>query len=287
MNIGIIIDSTHKNLESTYFCKCAKEMGVKLVFFNTAEEINEDELQSKAKLCNIIYNDSGTILSLELAKTLEEMGAYVVEPSKVAYYVEEKWMTHLKLEKHNIPMPKTILLPADLRAVKSELVKFNQWPVILKRVYGERGDFVRKADNLNQAIKEYKDLAYLGKDIYPVLAQEFVLSDSYRVTMIDGKIVQTAIKRRHHGWKATGCHDVRFSHFHIPPSLANLSHKIAKICGIEILGIDYAKTDKGWLLIEVNSDPSLKFFNTEHKEMVEKSLHGLCHLAYKHQNKLK
>jgi len=181
---------------------------------------------------------------------------------------------YVNFGKHNIPMPKTVLLPVELKAAKQELIKFNQWPVVLKRIFGERGEFVYKASNADEAIKLMKRIWNKGNQRYPILAQEFILSNSYRVTMIDGKIVQTAVKPRH-GWKATGCEDMRFNRFKISPKLAKLCHQIAKISGITILGIDFIKKGEEWLMLEVNAEPSFKFYDSEHKLMIKKVLQCL------------
>ena len=96
----------------------------------------------------------------------------------------------------------------------------------------------------------------------PILAQEFIHSPSYRVTVIGNKIVQTAIKENH-GWKATGVYGKKFKKFKVDPSLEKITKKIIKFSGIKIFGIDLLKKGNSWEVIEINSEPGFDFFKNE------------------------
>src|SRR3989344_707230 len=133
-------------------------------------------------------------MGLEMLKTFEELGKKTVDSSNVYYYSEDKWMFYLKCKKDKIPTPETILLSNNARSIKKELKEFNQWPVILKRIEGEQGEFVQKADNVKEAIEVIEELWKKGNQHLPIIAQELVKSHTYRVTVIGSKIVQTALK---------------------------------------------------------------------------------------------
>jgi RimK family alpha-L-glutamate ligase len=217
----------------------------------------------------VIFNDTGEEIAYELVKTLEQLGKKVVEKSIVTYYPEDKWIFSLMCKKNKIPTPKTILLPTDLKSAEKELNDFNKWPVVLKRVYGNRGEFVERAKNIKEAMKIINHFWEKGNERLPIIAQEFVPSDSYRVTIIGNEIVQTALKKRH-GWKATGCSTERFHKFKVEPELEKIAKRLVKISGIKICGIDFAKKDGKWLVIEINAEPSLKMFDCEHEKLIEK-----------------
>ena len=80
-------------------------------------------------------------------------------------------------------------------SIKKELEGFNHFPVVIKRIQGFHGDFVDKGDNTDEAIAVIKRFWEKGDDHFPILAQEFIDSPSYRVVTIDGEVVQTAIKK--------------------------------------------------------------------------------------------
>lgn len=268
--IGLIFDNKI-GYEEKRFLKAGKKLGIELVLFNLIDEIKEDEIKEKAKKCDIIYDDCGDPISNELVKTLEIFGKKVVEKGKVAYYIDDKWIFYLNCLKHKIPTPETILLPVNLDSAKKELKNFGHWPVVLKRVYGTWGEFVEKADNINEAMKIIKDFWKKGKDRLPIIAQEYVPSDSYRVTAIGNKIVQTSHKKRH-GWKATGVYKNTLRKFKLDNELKNIVNKLIKVCKIGVCGFDFAKKKGKWLAIEANSEPGLDAVARERDKMIEKVL---------------
>lgn len=276
--IGFIYNTQKQGIEEKKFFKVANRMNIELIPFNLADKLNEEEIEEKAKKCKIIFNDTGDYMTEELTKTLEVLKKKVVENSKVFSFIEDKWIFFLECKKHKIPTPETILLSTNIESAKKELKDFAKWPVVLKRVYGCRGEFVDKAENLNEAVKIVKKFWEKGSERLPIIAQEYIDSDSFRVTTIDNEIVQTARKKRH-GWKATGCYAERFYKFKVDDELKKMIDKIIKISKIKICGIDLAKKDGKWLVIEANAEPSLKLFDCEHEKLIEKILTLLLKLT--------
>jgi glutathione synthase/RimK-type ligase-like ATP-grasp enzyme len=240
----------------------------------------DDELKEEIKKCDIIYNSSGDDFVIETEKTVEELGKKIIEHSKSFYYVEDKWMFYLKCKEHKIPTPRTILLAQDIVYAKNDLKKFNQWPVIIKKVNGCMGEFVEKAENMKEVNKIIKKLWRKNNDRDPLIAQEFIKSPSYRVTLIGGKIVQTAIKENT-GWKATGVYAKKMKKFPIDEKIKKIINKMTKFIDLQICGMDFLKKDGEWIALEVNSAPGLDFFESERKEMVEKLIELLAKLAKK------
>jgi len=271
VKIGFITNNRLVEDEDKRFFRVAKKTGVELVVFNAAKEINLEEMKEKAATCDIILNDEADYISRELAKTLEFLGKKIIEPSITYHYTEDKWLFYLKCLKNKISVPETILLSTDLVSIKQELNKFNRFPVVIKRVQGFGGEFVDRAEDADKAIAIIKRFWKKGEDRFPVLAQEFIESDSYRVTMIDGEVVQTAVKKNTR-WKATGTSAMRFWKFKIGEELKTTIDKVVKITGIAICGIDLAKKDGQWVVIEANAEPSFKFFDCEYDLMIEKVL---------------
>ena len=233
VTIGYIFDTLKPDKEEDLFIKLAKKKGINLVMFNVRDEISEEEIEEKAKECDIIFNNTAGYMGLEMLKTFEELGKKTVDSSNVYYYSEDKWMFYLKCKKDKIPTPETILLSNNARSIKKELKEFNQWPVILKRIEGEQGEFVQKADNVKEAIEVIEELWKKGNQHLPIIAQELVKSHTYRVTVIGSKIVQTALKDGH-GWKATAVYANKVDKFEVDKELEKLVEKIIKMVKINI-----------------------------------------------------
>lgn len=269
--IGVIYDGAFGN-EEKEFLKQAKKRKIELVFFNAGKEIKDEEIEQKAKECGIILNNSAQEFAIELVKTFEELGKKVVDSSESYYYTEDKWLFFLKCMKNKIPVPKTNLLSQNLNLIKKELQEFNCWPVILKRIEGCCGEFVDKAENYKEAIEIIKKFRKKGGRELAIIAQEMIKSRSYRVLVIDGKIVQTVVKKNKAGWKSTGVYEKKFQKFKVDNELSEIIKKLTKVTKLIIYGIDFLKKEEKWIVLEVNCDPGLDFFKSEKGEIVGKVL---------------
>ena len=138
-----------------------------------------------------------------------------------------------------------------MNLAKKNLKNFNHWPVVLKRVWGTRGEYVEKAENLEEAEQVIKKFWEKGNEKMPVIAQEMIHSPSYRVTTVGNEVIQTALKKNK-GWKCTGVYGKEFKKFDIDKKLEKMIKKIVKVMDIKVCGIDLLKKDGKWLVLEVN-----------------------------------
>lgn len=274
ITIGIIFAGSLLGEDEKILKRLSVRKNFDLILFDIYHDLDKKELEEKIKKCDIIYNNSAENFAIEFEKTLEELGKKVVDPSKSYYYSEDKWMFFLKCKEHNIPTPETILLSENLEVVKDELKKFGHWPVILKRIEGTCGEFVKKSNNIKDAILNIKALWKKGNEKQPIIAQEFIDSPSYRVTVIDKKIVQTAVKNSK-GWKKTGVYAKRIKRFKIDKELKVMVKKINEFSGIKICGIDFLKKQGKWLALEINSAPAFDFFEYEREKIIKEVIEFL------------
>jgi [lysine-biosynthesis-protein LysW]---L-2-aminoadipate ligase len=268
ITIGYIFYENRLRHDEKAFIKIAKKKGINLILINAYKGLTEDELKEEIKSCDVIFDNSAENASLEIAKTIEELGKKVIETSKSFYYDEDKWMFFLKCQKHKIPTPKTILLSENRNTIRKELENFGQWPVILKRVEGTCGEYVDKADNLSEAEKIINRFWKKGSDRLPIIAQEFIKTGiCYRATVIDGKIVQTALKESK-GWKQSGISVYSKKGFKVDNSLKEIIKKLNKAFKIDIYGVDLFRKNGKWIVLEINSAPAFDFFPKEQDKMV-------------------
>ena len=269
--IGYIFNENNLCTDEKIFLKLSKKKNIELVMINTAKDLDEEFIEKEIKRCDIFYNNSAEEFSLEIVKTIEALGKKFIDSSRKSYYDEDKWLFFVKCKKHNIPTPKTILLSENKNIAKHELKNLNCWPVVLKRICGTMGEYVDKAENWTQAEKIISKFWKKGSEKLPIIAQEFIASPNYRVTIIGDKIVQTAI-RENKGWKATGVYAKKFKKFKIDKDLKKIINKIIKIFKINIFGIDLLKKDNKWLVLEINLEPGFDFFNKEREMLIGKVL---------------
>jgi RimK family alpha-L-glutamate ligase len=270
--IGIIYCGREPTLEVKTFLELAKKKDVKLITINISEKFNIKSFKRKIKKCDVIYGSVWDDFSLELVKTIEEWGKKIFESSSSYHYTEDKWMFYVKCKKYKIPTPETVLLSGNVNNAKRELKDFGRWPVILKRVSGTMGEYVGKAKGIGEAEILIKKFWKKGAEKLPIIAQEFIKSPSYRVTLIGNKIAQTALKRNKSSWKATGVYAKKFEHFKVDGGLKRILKKLMKMVDIKICGVDILKKEGKWLILEVNAQPSLDFFEAEREKITEKAL---------------
>jgi RimK family alpha-L-glutamate ligase len=270
--IGIIYSGRGYGVDEKLFIKLGKIKKIEIVMINISKKMNEQQLRKETENCNVIYNTSAEDFSVEIVKTLEEMGRKVFDTSNAYYYTEDKWMFYLKCKEHKIPVPSTILLSENLISAKKELKEFGRWPVILKRVSGTMGEFVEKADDVEHAEYLIKKFWKKGSEKAPIIAQELIMSPSYRVTVIGNEIVQTALKENKSSWKATGVYAKRFKNFKVDKDLKKIVTNLMKFVKISICGVDLLKKESKWFLLEVNSEPDFGFFENERKRLIGKTL---------------
>ncbi len=263
------------------FLELAKKKDVKIKFINISDKFNIKSVKRKVKKCGVIYCSVQDEFSLELVKTIEEWGKKIFESSNSYYYSEDKWMFYVKCKKHKIPTPDTILLSENINNAKRELKEFGRWPVILKRISGTMGEYVGKAKGMGEAEVLMKKFWKKGCEKLPIIAQEFIKSPSYRVTLIGNKIVQTALKKNKSSWKATGVYAKKFERFKVDKGLKKIIKKLMKFVDIKVCGVDMFKRDGKWLILEVNAQPSLDFFEEEREKIIEKTLDFLIKNAGK------
>ena len=265
--LGYIFNEIAPKKEDKLFRELAKEKGIEIVMINTDKYLTEEDIEEKIKKCDILFNNSTENISMELVKTIEELGKKVLEPSEKYYYFEDKWMFFMKCFKHKIPTLKTMLLSENIPIAKKELIGFNHWPVILKRIQGNNGEYVEMAKTPAQAEKIIKRFWKKGAERLPIIAQEFASSQSYRVTVVGEKVVQTAI-RPGKGWKKTGNHSNHIGKFKVDKELEKIIKKTVKVFGISVCGIDFLKKDNKWLVLEINAQPGLDFFIHDRKRLI-------------------
>src|SRR3989344_7697344 len=124
-SIGVIYFQ-HNHAASDELLIKLLEQKVNVVRLPLEEQIDFKEIKQKTENCKVIFNNTtwSPILfeSLELSKTLEELGKKVIDSSHSFFYQEDKWMFYLKCLEHRLPTPKTYLVIKETR-FNSKLIK--------------------------------------------------------------------------------------------------------------------------------------------------------------------
>ncbi|MFZ5955118.1 MAG: ATP-grasp domain-containing protein [Nanoarchaeota archaeon] len=266
--LGYILDGSPGNDEKI-FEKIAKEKNIDLIFLNAKNDFEDKKIEEKIKKCDLIFNNSGERIIVEIEKTAEELGVKVIDSPKNGYFLDDKWTFFLECKKHNIPTPETVLLLDDIKLIEKELKLFNKWPVILKILDGCCGEFVVRAKDLKEAVEKIKEIWKKRGGRVPIIAQEFINGECYRVTIVGDEIVQAAQKMAK-GWKKTSVYEKNPKKVHIKEDLEKVVKRFMKFNKIKVCGIDLLKKDDNWFLLEANSVPCFNFIADEKEKLIRK-----------------
>jgi ribosomal protein S6--L-glutamate ligase len=190
-----------------------------------------------------------------IAALLEKKVKYMPLPPNCFTVVHNKLLTHLALEQHKIPMPKTYISPsAD--ASKELLNKVN-YPIVMKFPEGTQGKGVMFADSPSSASSLLDALGALNQ---PFIVQEYVDTGGadIRALVIGDKVV-AAMKR-------TAKADEKRANLHaggegeailLDMKTSKLAVDTAKALNVDICGVDILDGPLGAVVIEANISPGM------------------------------
>lgn len=163
-----------------------------------------------------------------------------------------------ELAKNGLRVPKTVM--GDLRWLRQNAGKLFNYPMILKGSRGDRRSQVIKLfgdGDWDKRWPEYLDKIKNEGQIY--MLQEYLENtEDFRVMVVGNKVL--GVMKRAVG-ENERLKDV-FSRVELPEKDLLLAVKAAKVCGIEIAGVDmvYEKGNETPLFWEVNKTPNYSRF---------------------------
>lgn len=168
----------------------------------------------------------------------------------------DKWLTHLALQEHKIPMPSTYLSPTVDHA--KIILKELKYPVIMKFPAGTQGKGVMFAESYASAASTLDALSVLNQ---PVILQEYIETEGVDIrAIVCGDRVVAAMKRiAVSGEKRANLHAGGIGEAYEPDGITKrIAVKTAECVGADICAVDLLESAKGPVVIEVNLSPGLQ-----------------------------
>lgn len=188
---------------------------------------------------------------LDLLSAIEEYGIKLINSRESLEIASDKFLTSLYLEKHKIPTPKTVVCedPDDALESFDELGS----DMVIKPLYGSRGVGITRvndrgfAENVIYALGQLNEIFYL---------QEFIehYNRDIRILVIGDKAI-AGMYRVSDNWKTNIHAGARSEPLEITSELESLAIKAAKVTKTDIAGVDIIESERGYLVLEVNSIP--------------------------------
>ena len=226
---------------------------------NPAVNYRGEDLRVDAIIPRIASNM--TRYGTAIVRQFEMQGVYTASNSIAITRSRDKLRSMQLLAKAGVGIPKTVF-SRNTADIEDLLDQIGGTPVIIKLARGTHGNGVVLAET-KKAAKSVLQAFYLhNEDGTNILLQEFVKESAgqdIRSLVIGGKVV-ASIKRQSldDDFRSNTHQGGEGSPVRLTDEERKAVQKAAKAMGLSICGVDMMRSDRGPLILEVNSSASLK-----------------------------
>jgi len=216
-----------------------------------AKAIAQEETYPQAELYLL---KSHAPQALEIAHYLEQHGAMVVNSWESSLACQDRVLMAQRMHEANLPWPRTWSFPTlENLLTRYDLLPTLPFPLIIKSYYSHRGDLVDKVNT----IEELQTLAAQWSQ-EPIVLQEFAAGDGWDIKMwvIDQQLF--AARRRTPLERNAPKEDHPIPPAELPPDWTHIAREIGRVFNLRLYGIDLLITDKGPVIVDVNSFPGFR-----------------------------
>lgn len=193
-----------------------------------------------------------------IVRQLEMQGVYSVSSSIAISRSRDKLRSLQLLAKADVGIPKTVF-SRNSADIDDLIEKLGGTPVIIKLARGTHGNGVVLAETKKAAKSVLQALYLTNEDGTNILLQEFVKESAgvdIRAFVVGGRVV-ASMKRQsldddfrsnlHKGGEGTV--------IKLTPEERKMCVKAAKAMGLNVAGVDFMRSSRGPLILEVNASP--------------------------------
>lgn len=183
----------------------------------------------------------------------------------------DKFFTGCFLEEIGVSVPKTTFLTGK-KWLDKQIGLIGGFPCVIKNVVGSEGKavgVVEKESELVNFIDDFFKKTLRDENKYPALKigfllQEFIAESAgtdYRVLCLEDEIIG-GIKRTSQtdDFRANVSLGGKAEAFEVPDDLAKICRQIMKKGKLFYAGLDFIKSNRGWLAIEINTSAQFQGF---------------------------
>ncbi|MCX2764102.1 30S ribosomal protein S6--L-glutamate ligase [Aquimarina muelleri] len=201
---------------------------------------------------------SVTFYACALIRQFDSMGAYCLNSAEAITQSRDKLLATQLFAKHDIHIPITGFAKSPLDT--KDLIKMvNGAPLIIKLLESTQGKGVVLAETNKAAESVINAFKSVQTNI---LVQEFIKEangQDIRCFVVNGKVVASMQRQAAKGEFRANIHQGgTASKIKITSEERKLAIKAAKILNLPVAGVDIIRSNKGPLLLEVNSSPGLE-----------------------------
>ncbi|HEA71177.1 MAG TPA: RimK family alpha-L-glutamate ligase [archaeon] len=188
---------------------------------------------------------------LDILRAIEECDVKLINSRESLEIASDKFLTSIFLEKHKIPTPKTIICEDPNKALDA----FEELGAdcVYKPLFGSKGVGITRLNDKAFAENVIYTLGRLNKIFY---LQEFIEHHNRDIRiLVMGNRVVAGMYRVGDDWKTNIYTGAKAKPLEVSKELENLAIKAAQVTKTAIAGVDIVESDRGYLVLEVNSIP--------------------------------
>ncbi|RFN59320.1 RimK family alpha-L-glutamate ligase [Marixanthomonas ophiurae] len=256
---------TMEVLDPTY-CRLSIQKGKPILYYHEEQVDDLHAVIPRVGASNTYYGSS-------LVRHFEAMDVFSIVSAQAILDSRDKWTSFQILSKAGVAVPHTVFVNPYLTTEQVDTFEDN--PIIIKLLEGTHGQGVILAKNGKQAMPIIETLQAANQKF---VLQEFIKESKgadVRVIVVDGVVI-AAMKRQ--------CKEGDFrSNLHRGGSSQSLqlsseeeavALKAAKALKMGVCGVDILQSERGPLVLEVNSTPGLEGIEKTTQKNISKSIIG-------------
>ena len=201
---------------------------------------------------------SMTFYGCALLRQFDSIGTYCLNSSASISQSRDKLFSSQLFSKNGIQIPVTGFAKSPLET-KDLIDMVGGSPLIIKLLESTQGKGVVSAETNKAAESVINAFKSLQANI---LVQEFIKEaegKDIRCFVVDGKVVASIMRQAPKGEFRSNIHQGGIAHkVKITAEERRLAVKASKILNLDVAGVDIIRSNKGPLLLEVNSSPGLE-----------------------------
>jgi RimK family alpha-L-glutamate ligase len=205
---------------------------------------------------------SGTTnFTASVIRQFEEEHIRCINTSASMQIAKDKMLSHQLLASHGLPIPNTMLVrfPVEVDIVDNMI----GWPCVVKIISGSYGEGIYLCENKKAFVKIMEFISSLDTP-KTMIVQEYVDTkpgEDLRVFVVGGKVLGAMKRHAPEGdFRANISAGGYGEPFPVDDEIDFLARETAKICGLDIAGIDLLFDKDGYKICEANSAPGFEGF---------------------------
>jgi RimK family alpha-L-glutamate ligase len=228
--------------------------------------VSEAIFEGKAidfKSYDVVYSLGNTFYHHYLLLLAESFGVFTW-PNAKHLNLSDKFAEGIFFQSINIPIPRTILLSSKDEIRISKLVeKVGGFPCVLKKVTGSEGRYVDLANSSREVLDFVGRMPQGITGKKNILIQEYIAESKgtdFRVYCVGNEILGAIKRQSEKDFRANISLGGTAQKIELEEPLIEYSKKIMEKGELEFAGIDFIKSNKGYLAIEINTSADFQGF---------------------------